>query len=51
VTAANVKPGGDLTPGMEASLGDALEKAVFVPAVDRGKFVDRVYQYRFEIPH
>lgn len=49
VTAAALKPGGDLPSGLEAPLGQALQKALFVPAVDHGKFVDGAYQYHFEV--
>jgi hypothetical protein len=48
VTAAALSPGGDLPKNLEAPLADALRKAVFVPAVDHGKFVPGVYHYHFE---
>jgi len=42
-----VKPEKDLKPEMAQAIGRALLQAVFVPAVENGKFVDGVYTYHF----
>jgi hypothetical protein len=45
-------PDASLSTEMAAAIGGAFEKAaVFVPAVDHGKFVDGVYAYHFEVAH
>jgi hypothetical protein len=36
---------------MVGPLGDALKRAVFVPAVDSGKYVDGTYAYQIRVPH
>jgi hypothetical protein len=51
VTDVTVKPGGDVPPNMVGPLGDALKRAVFVPAVDSGKYVDGTYAYQIRVPH
>jgi hypothetical protein len=48
IAAVTLSPGGDLPPKLEAPLAEALRKAVFVPAVDHGKFVAGVFHYHFE---
>ena len=49
VSGAVVKPGGDLPAELTAPIGEALRQAVFVPAVDAGKWVAGDYTYHFEV--
>jgi hypothetical protein len=51
VTKVRVKPDAALPPEMAGPISDALQEAVFVPAVKNGKFVADVYEYHFELPH
>lgn len=51
VAQATVKEDASIPPPIAAALADALKKAaVFVPAVDHGKFVAGSYEYVLEIP-
>lgn len=52
VTAADVKPdAANLPAAMMAPIASALQKsAIFVPAVDHGKFIEATYLYRLEVP-
>jgi hypothetical protein len=51
ITAVEVKPDG-MPAGMVTMLSEGFRKvAVFVPAVDHGRFVDGVYAYHMEVPH
>ncbi len=52
VTRVVFAPDASLSPDMATAIGGAFEKAaVFVPAVENGKFVDGVYAYHFEVAH
>jgi hypothetical protein len=50
VTGVAIKPGGRIPAELVESVAYALEKAVLVPAVAKGRFVDGVYEYHFEAP-
>jgi hypothetical protein len=50
VTQVVFPPDTTLSPDIAGAIAGAFEKvAVFVPAVDNGKFVDGVYAYHFEV--
>jgi hypothetical protein len=52
VTKVAFAPDANLPSGMAEAIAGAFEKAaVFVPAVDNGRFVDGAYAYHFEVPH
>lgn len=52
VTAADVKPdAANLPEPMRAPIATALQRSsIFVPAVDRGQFVESTYRYVLEVP-
>lgn len=50
VTDVKVMPNPQLPETMAGPIADGLKKAVFVPAVRDGTFVDGVYRYQFRAP-
>ncbi|HOF09301.1 MAG TPA: hypothetical protein PLV33_04810 [Opitutaceae bacterium] len=47
VMAVEIQPGADMPADLVAPIKAGLDKAVFVPAVKNGEFVEGVYEYRF----
>lgn len=50
VSGVTMSPDELLPEKMSDPIANALKKAVFVPAVENGKYVDGVYHYHFEAP-